>query len=134
MKLSVITPTRTVLDEEIQEITIPTTEGEITILPNHVPLVSKIKPGEMIIRRGGKKDFFAVTGGFLEVSDNNITVLADFAIRAEDIEIAKAEAAKERAQNILKQKESGRDFAQAESQLRRSLLELKVARKRRGSA
>lgn len=131
LQLDIITPTKSVLSEEVEEITAPTENGEITILPNHIPLLTKVKPGELSIRRNHKSNFFAVTGGFLEVKENKVTILADYAIRAEDIEIAKAKEAQERAEAAMKQKGSARDFAQAESQLRRALLELHVARRRK---
>lgn len=133
LQLEIITPLKSVLKEEVDEIILPTETGEITILPNHVDLVSKIKTGEITIKRAGKPSFFAVTGGFLEVNHNNVTILADYAVRAEDIEIAKAKEAQERAKEKLRQKVSGREFAQAESDLRKSLAELHVARRRRPS-
>jgi F-type H+-transporting ATPase subunit epsilon len=127
--LEIITPTKVVLSEEVDEITIPTVNGEISILPNHIDLLTKIKPGEMIIHRNGKIELFAITGGFLEISNNKVSILADHAIRADDIEIAKAEQAKERAEKAMKEKGSERDFVIADAELRKSLLELKVARK-----
>ncbi len=133
LQLEVITPVQSVLKDEVDEIVIPTDTGEIAILPNHVDLVSKIKAGEMIIKKAGKSSFFAITGGFLEINKNNVTILADYAVRAENIEIAKAKEAQERAQEKLKQKVSGREFAQAESDLRKSLTELHVAKRRRPS-
>lgn len=133
LQLEIITPLKSILKEEVDQITLPTVDGEITILPNHVDLVSKIKMGEMIIKKGGKSTYFAITGGFLEISGNNVTILADYAVRAEDIEVAKAKEAQERAKDKLRQKVSGREFAQAESDLRKSLAELHVARRRRPS-
>lgn len=129
--LEIITPTKKVLSEEVDELTIPTSEGEISILTNHVNLLTKVMPGEMIIRKGQKSDLFAVTGGFLEISDNKVTLLADYAIHADDIEIAKVEAAKERAQKAMKEKITEDDFRVANAELAKSLLQLKVARKRK---
>lgn len=134
LQLEIITPSKVVLKEQIDQITLPTETGEITILPNHVPLITKIITGEMIIKKNQKSSFFAITGGFLEISNNNITILADYAVRAENIEVAKAKEAQERAQHVMKQKVSGRDFVIAEADLRRSLLELKVARRHKNAA
>lgn len=134
LQLEIITPLKSVLKEEVDEIIIPTDSGEITILPNHVDLVSKVKAGEMTIKKSGKSTFYAITGGFLEISNNTVTILADYAVRAEDIEIAKAKEAQERAREKLRQKVSGREFAQAESDLRKSLAELHVAKRRRPSS
>jgi F-type H+-transporting ATPase subunit epsilon len=127
--LEIITPTKVVLSEEVDEITLPTVSGEISILPNHIDLLTKVKPGEMTIHRNGKIELFAITGGFLEISSNKVSILADHAIHANDIEIAKAEQAKERAEKAMKEKGTAQDFAVAEAELRKSILELKVARK-----
>lgn len=134
LQLEIITPLKSILKEEVDEIIIPTESGEITILPNHVDLVTKIKTGEMTIKRGSKQTFFAITGGFLEISNNNVSILADYAVRAEDIEVARAKEAQERAKEKMRQKVSGREFAQAESDLRKSLAELHVAKRRRPSS
>jgi F-type H+-transporting ATPase subunit epsilon len=129
--LEIITPLKVVLSEEVDEITIPTVDGEISILPNHVNLLTKIAPGEMIIRKGTKADLFAITGGFLEVLNSHVNVLADYAIHAEDIEVAKVEEAKERAQKAMKEKLTEGDFRVANAELAKSLLQLKVARRRK---
>ena len=131
LALDIITPIEVVLSEEVDEVTIPTTDGEISILPNHVNLLTKIAPGEMIIRKGTHTDLFAITGGFLEIASNHVNVLADYAIHAENIEIAKVEEAKERAQKAMKEKLTDDDFRVANAELTKSLLQLKVARKRR---
>ncbi len=127
--LEIITPTKVVLKEEVDEITLPTLNGEISILPNHVNLFTKISSGEMIIRRNNKQDLFAITGGFLEVSNNHVNILADHAIHSADIEIAKAQEAQERAKQAMKNKEDRRAYLTAEADLRKALLELKVAKK-----
>lgn len=124
--LKLITPTATILDEEVDEITLPTVNGEISILPNHVDLLTKLVEGEMIIKKGNKTQGFAVFGGFLEVSKNHASILADYAVRAEDIEIGKAKEAGERAQKAMKEKTSEQDFKIADAELRKALLELKV--------
>lgn len=129
LQLEIITPLKSILKEEVDEIILPTETGEITILPNHVPLVTKIKPGEMIIKKGQKASFFAITGGFLEIIDNKVTILADYAVRAEDIEVAKAKEAEERAKQTMKEKGDKREFATAEADLRRAIVELHVARR-----
>ncbi len=128
--LDIVTPTKPLIQgEEIDEITLPTINGEITILPNHIDLLTKLSPGEATVYRGKAIESFAITGGFLEVSANKVTLLADYAIRAQDIELAKAEEAKGRAQKKMNEKESQKDFVQAESDLRRALIELKIGQK-----
>lgn len=127
----IITPEKVVYKDDVDEIIIPTTTGEITILPNHVNLLTQVADGEMIIKKNGKEQYLAVTGGFLEVNNNKVSLLADYAVRSEEIEIAKAEEAHKRAEKLMREKVSDRDFAMAEAQFKRALLELKVASKRR---
>jgi len=127
--LEIITPEKVVLKDEVDEVIVPTITGEIAILPNHAQLLTKINPGELVIKKNGKSQSFAILGGFLEVVNNHISVLADYAIRAEDIEIAKVQEAQERAKQKMKQKETEQNFRVAEAELRKSLLQLKIARK-----
>lgn len=131
LQLEIITPDKVVLKDTVDEIVVPTTTGEITILPNHTPLLTRMKEGELVIKKSQKVLYFAILGGFLEVQNNNVNILADYAVRAEDIEVAKAKEAEERAKNAMKQKANLRDFAMAESDLRKAILELKVARRHR---
>lgn len=131
LHLKIVTPTREVLSEEVDEISAKTADGQIGILPNHVGLLTRLVPGELIVRKGGKPQAFAILGGFLEVADNNVNVLADYAIRAEDIEIAKVQEAHERAKKAVQEKKGQEDFVVAEAELRKSIMELEVAKKYR---
>ena len=131
INLEILTPDKILIREEIDEITVPTTSGYITVLPEHVPLLTQVQSGEITIRNNGSVENFAITGGFMEVLENKIKILGDYAVRSKDIEIAKAEEAKRRAERLMNEKVSREDFAIAEAELRRSLLELKVARKRK---
>lgn len=127
--LEIITPIKILLKEEVDEITLTTVNGEISILPNHIDLVTKITPGEMIIKKNNKTDLFAITGGFLEVAKNHVSILADYAIHAQDIEISKVEEAKQRAEKAMKDKTSEKEYQEIQTEIRRTALELKVARK-----
>lgn len=134
MKLEIITPEKTVLKEEIDELFAPTPKGQIGILPHHIGLITKLIPGELIMRIKGKEKIYAVTGGFLQINKESITILADYAAHAEDIDIDKAIAAQKRAEEILNKKKENigeRDFAIAEAELRKSLLEIDVVKRRR---
>lgn len=134
MHFELVTPEKVILKQEIDELLVQTPKGQIAILPHHAQLLTKVLPGEMVVKVNGKEEFLAVTGGFLEVSDNKITLLADYAVRSHEIEVEKALKARDRAQEILKKKEetiSDRDLALAEGELRRSILELHVANKRK---
>ena len=131
LSLSILTPDKEILKEEVDELVVPTVTGELGILPNHASLLTQILPGELRVINAGKTHSFAITGGYLEVNNNQVNILGDYAIRSEEIEVAKAEEAKKKAENRMKEKVSEEDFAIIEADLRRSLLELKVARKHR---
>ncbi|MFH0928095.1 MAG: ATP synthase F1 subunit epsilon [bacterium] len=137
MHLSVITPEKIVFQDEVQEITIPTSEGEITILPHHVPLMSVLGSGAARVVKEGREYFLAVTGGFLQVKPGNqVVILADSADRAEELDLQKIEASKKAAEDLLKEKRALSDveYAALAANLERELARLKVARKsRRGS-
>lgn len=131
----ITTPERNVLREEIDSVTIPTREGEITILPGHIALVAILRPGELVVKSGGKESYMAVSGGFIEVQalpkHTRVIVLADTAERAEELSIQAIEIAKERAQKELEEKRNVDDVsaAGAAASLERELARLKVARR-----
>jgi len=131
LQLEVITPEKVVYKEEVDEVIIPTENGQIAILPNHVGLVTKIIPGEMIVKSGKNEHLMAITGGFLEIANNQVSILAEYAIRAEDVEVAKAQDAQKRAENKMKEKASEHDFRIAEAELQKALLQLRVATKKK---
>lgn len=131
LNLEIITPEKIIYQDTAEELIVPTSTGQITILPHHIGLLTQVSPGELIIKKNNKEVFIAILGGFLQVSENKVSILVDYAIESHDIQIAKAEEAKERAEKLLKEKQSNVDFAEIESQLRKSLLELKVAQRRK---
>lgn len=102
-KIEIVTPERTLLKDEISQVTVPTTEGEITILPKHSPLISILKPGMIELRKGkGEIEIMSVSGGFVEVLNNKIVILADTAERADEIDIKRAEEARQKAEQSIK--------------------------------
>ncbi|MBP9838381.1 MAG: ATP synthase F1 subunit epsilon [Proteobacteria bacterium] len=135
MKLTVdiLTPQSKIFSGEADEVLVPTVNGQLGILPNHVALLTQILPGELEIKTGGKSQFVAIMGGYLEVGNNKVNILGDYAVRAEDIEIAKVEQAKVKAEKMKQEKVSIEDIAGIEADLRRSILELKVAQRRRST-
>lgn len=136
MQLQIITPAKVVFDEEIDEVIVPTTTGEIAILPNHVNLLTQVTEGEMTIKAQKKEQILAITGGFLQINNNVITVLSDYAIRSEEIDTKQALEAQMRAEELLKKNRenlSERDFAIIEADMRRAILELKVAKRKHRS-
>ena len=131
MVIEVITPEKIVYKDDIDELVVPTVNGQITILPNHVGLLTKVTPGELIIKKSTSQELLAITGGFLEVAKNHICILADYAIRAKDVEVAKAQEAQKRAENLIKEKANEKDFKIAQTELVKAILQLKVAEKYR---
>src|SRR3989338_7126232 len=129
MKFKIASPERVVYESEVDSVTCSTEMGEITILPNHIPLVANLKPGELKTVNGEGEKFIAVSGGFVEVRPNNeVVILADAAEHAEEIDIAKAEQARERARKAMAEKTlSGEEYAATAAALERSLARLKVA-------
>jgi len=131
-KLDIVTPERQIWSDEVDFVTIPTIQGEITVLANHVPVVSIIEPGELKIRKENETIFLAVTGGFFQVTGKKVTILADAAERADEIDIERAERAREHAKQLLEEKKQEKvPNAEALAALQRSLARLKVASRRR---
>ncbi len=133
LRCEVITAERIVFQGDVDMVVAPGIQGQLGILPHHVPLMTALTYGELILRRSGQEDeFIAIGGGFMEVGPNHVTILADSAERAEEIDLAQAEAARQRAEATMAQKRrEDQEFARAEAALRRSIVQLKVARRRR---
>ena len=131
-KLDIVTPERLVYSEDVDIVTIPTIEGEIGILANHTPIVSVIASGEIKIKKDGEVNYMAITGGFVQFMQNKATILADAAERADEIDIERAEKARERAKKLLLEKQVDK-IAQADAMaaLQRSLIRIKVAQRRK---
>lgn len=131
LRLEIITAEREVFADDVNVVVAPGTEGQLGILPHHAPLITMLNPGELLIRKDSEETYMAITGGFLEVRPDKVIVLADACERAEEIDIARAEAAKSRAEEQLKTPVEKLDAARAEAALRRSLVRLQVAERRR---
>lgn len=131
IELDIVTAEQLVYSDDVDIVVAPGIDGELAVLPHHAPLMTMLQPGELRVRKGGEEIFMAITGGFLEVRPDRVTILADAAERAEDIDAARAEEAKRRAEEWLSGKMAATDMARAEAALRRSLLRLRVAEKRR---
>ena len=127
-----MTPERVIYSDEVDAVIAPGVEGQLGILPHHAPLMTMLQAGELRERKGEEETCIAVFGGFLEVRPDRVMVLADAAERTEEIDAARAEEAKRRAEQALaNRKVSQADKARAEAALRRSLVELKVAERKR---
>ena len=129
--LRIVTPDRQIVREDVEEAQIPGQEGYMGILPSHAPLISELKVGEISYRRGREVRHLAVTWGFVEVLPEQVTVLAETAERAEEIDVARAQSAKERAERLLKNPNPDTDISRATVALERALIRLQVASKGR---
>jgi F-type H+-transporting ATPase subunit epsilon len=132
IKLEIVSQEKPLFKDEVDAVTAPASEGEVTILPNHIPLFTKLSDGVVTIKRGDVEEDLAILGGFMDVGPSSrVTILADAAFRADDVNEAKALKAKEEAEKAIQQKHSEVDFRLAENSLRRAILELKVSRRKR---
>ena len=113
IQLKIATPEKLVLQAEVDQVSLPTKKGEITILPNHIPLIAELEFGELLAKQGEEDIPFAIWGGVVEIRDNQVIVLADVAEYAEDIMLEKVEEAKKQAQDLMQKKGefSQEDFA-----------------------
>lgn len=129
IKVSVVTPDGPVYEADVGMVSTKAKSGELGILPGHIPLVAPLEIGAVRLKKDGKTELIAVSGGFLEVRPDKVTVLAQAAERAEDIDVARAKAAKERAERRLQAKQDDIDFKRAELALRRALNRLDISGK-----
>src|SRR4030042_1056146 len=130
LKIDIVTAERIVYSAEADAVIAPRVVGRLGILPHHAPLMTILQAGELVVRKGEQEEIMAISGGFLEVRPDHIIVLADQAERAEEIDAARAEAARKRAEERLKDRRAaGLDETRAEGALRRAMIRLTVAEK-----
>ena len=131
MRLEIVTAERMVYSEDVSVLVAPGVEGQLGILPHHAPLLTMLRPGEIKIVRNEEQTFMAVSGGFLEVLGNRVTILADTAERLEEIDLQRAEEALDRARAQIASSASEADLERAMAAIQRSQARLQVARRRR---
>src|SRR3990170_2664445 len=132
LKVDIVTAERLVYSEEgVERLIVPGVEGELGVLTLHAPLLTMIQPGVLRIVKGGDEVEMAITGGFIEVRQNRVTVLADAAERAEEIDVVRAEEARRRAQRQLEERTAEIDLSRVEAALARSLARLRAVERRR---
>lgn len=129
LKLEIVTPDAKTYSEDVDMVTLPGSEGELGIYPNHVPLLTQIVPGEVIVRRGGQDYSLAVGEGFVEITGDRVAIMTDMAIRAENIDEGKAEEARARAEARLGEHIDEEESAMVSAALAHSLAQLKVKRR-----
>lgn len=134
MEFKIVTPFGVTYNDNIQNVTIPTESGQVTIHENHIQMISILKPGELVVRKDDHDVTLSISGGMLEVRQTGeVYVIADTAERAEDIDVERAEAARARAEELLKQKQDMEDveFAKIQAKIEKELARLSVAKKYR---
>lgn len=128
--LTIVTAESQVFSEEVDVLVAPGIDGQLGILPNHAPLMTQLQPGEMTVRSGGDENVLAVTGGFLEVLNNRVTILADTAELGEEIDLERAEAALRRAQERVESRSADLDLSRALRAFQRAQIRVGLARRR----
>lgn len=134
LQLEIVTQEKQLLSQEVLSVTVITADGEITVLPGHIPLLTKLATGELRYKQPNSSELgsYAISGGFMDVNpDGTVTVLADYAMRSDDINELLAEKAKEEAQAAMKEPASRKEFMLSEATHKRALNELKIARRRK---
>lgn len=133
LHLQIITPEKVVFDDEVDQVTLPTTTGQITVLPKHIGLVTEVEPGELIFKKHQRETTLATGFGFAQVGQDEIKILVDLAAPSEEIEERKIEEAKRQAEEALKQKHllSEEEYATAAANLQKALVQLKIKRRHR---
>jgi F-type H+-transporting ATPase subunit epsilon len=129
--LEIVTPERAIVTERVDEVEIPGAEGYFGVLPGHTPLLAMLSIGELWYRKGSDKYYLAIAFGFAEVLPDRVTVLAELAEKSEDIDVARAEAAKRRAEERIAKPSADIDFERARVALMKALIRLQVSAKAR---
>jgi F-type H+-transporting ATPase subunit epsilon len=129
MRLEIVTPDSKTYSEDVEMVTLPGSEGEMGIYPQHVPLLTQIVPGEVIVRKAGRDFFLAIGEGFVEITADRVAIMSDMAVRAENIDEAKAEEARRRAEARLAEHIDDEEGAMVSAALAHSLAQLKVKRR-----
>jgi len=127
-KIEIVTPERIVISKDIVSLIVPGMEGSLGILADHAPLMVELGIGEITLRDPeGKIERMATSGGFMEVSNNSVRILADTLEKADEIDVARAEEAKRRAEEYLRNRDAGIDLTRAETSLKRAITRIRVA-------
>ena len=131
LKLEIVTPEAKTYSDDVEMVTLPAVEGEMGVFPQHVPLVTQILAGEVIVRKSGHDSFLAVGDGFVEITGERVAIMTDMAIAAEHIDAAKAEEARRRAEARLSEQLDDAEAASVSASLAHSLAQLKVKHRQR---
>jgi F-type H+-transporting ATPase subunit epsilon len=132
LRLEIVTPEATAYSEDVEMVTLPGSEGELGVYPNHVPLLTTLNPGELRVLKGGKETFLAIGEGFVEITGNSVSVLTDMALDVEGIDENAAEAAVARAKAAMKEDLGTEESMAVQASLQKALAQLHVKRRRHG--
>jgi F-type H+-transporting ATPase subunit epsilon len=131
LRLEIVTPEKTAYSEDVEMVTLPGSEGELGVYPNHVPLLTTLNPGELRVLKGGKETFLAIGEGFVEITATAVSVLTDMALEPSVIDESAAEAAVARARAAMKDDLGKEEVAAVQASLQKALAQLHVKRRRR---
>jgi len=131
LRLEIVTPAAIVYSADVEMVTLPAVDGQIGVMPQHVPLLTRVEPGEIIVRIDGHDEFLAVGGGLVEITGDQVSIVTDMAVAAKDIDEAKAEDARKRAESRLAERLGDEETAMVSAALAQSLAQLKVKRRQR---
>jgi F-type H+-transporting ATPase subunit epsilon len=132
IKFKIVTPEKTVFEDEVSQVTLPMSEGQVTILPNHRSYIASLKPGVLCFKKDGEETEMVISGGFIEFDKNNLVVLSDAAERAEEIDLKAAEEAKQRAEKLKEEKVMAVDdeeYARVAAAIEHEASRIKIAKK-----
>ena len=130
LKLEIVTPEEKIYSEDVEMVTLPGSEGELGVYPNHVQVLTALKPGELRIVQDGRESAMAIGEGFVEIKADGVSILTDMALQTEKIDVAAAEAAVARAQAAMKEDHSAEEVAAIKASLQKALAQLHVKRRR----
>ena len=131
LRLEIVTPEKTAYSEDVEMVTLPGSEGELGVYPNHVPLLTTLNPGELRVLKGGRETFLAIGEGFVEITASTVSVLTDMALEPSVIDESAAEAAVARAKAAMKDDLGAEECAAVQASLHKALAQLHVKRRRR---
>ena len=134
LHLEIVTAERLVLSDDVDQVNAPTKDGRVGILPRHMPLITVLTEGELSIIKNGVRTEFAVFGGFMIVLPDRVTILADSCDRSDEIDLDRAEEARQRAEERIAQRKSDQDMIQAEAELRRAMMQIRIAQTTRNNS
>jgi|SRR5947207_13130338 len=130
LRLEIVTPEKTAYSEDVEMVTLPGSEGELGVYPNHVPLLTTLNPGELRVMKGGRETYLAIGEGFVEVTGTSVSVLTDMAMESAGIDESAAEAAVARARAAMKDDLGAEEVASVQASLQKALAQLHVKRRR----